>query len=173
MRALEVVGEAGLRIGGSQLTSVERAARSLIEAEPYRESGYALLIQALAAEGNAAEATRAFERLRTLLRDELGTTPSPEAIALHDRLLQPVPALAVPGAGEARVAALELPSELRARSEIPLVGRRREMAELTRAWELAARRGPGPASPCRGQPPQSDPKSALDRCPTRPGRGKG
>src|SRR5205823_4819098 len=38
LRALEVVGEAGLKMGAAQLTSVERAARSLIDAEPYRES---------------------------------------------------------------------------------------------------------------------------------------
>ena len=64
-----------------------------------------------------AEALRVFERLRTLLRDELGTAPSPEAIAVHERLLHP-------GARAARVAelrgprrtALALPPELRARA---------------------------------------------------------
>ena len=40
LRALEVIGRAGLSMGGTQLASVERAARHLIEAEPYRESGY-------------------------------------------------------------------------------------------------------------------------------------
>ena len=137
LRALEVVGEAGLRMGGAQLTSVERSARALIEAEPYRESGYVLLIQALAARGNVAEGMRVFERLRTLLRDELGTTPSPEAIAMHDQLLRPAPQSPREAVEEHRVAALELPAELRARSEVPLVGRRRELAELTRIWELA------------------------------------
>jgi DNA-binding SARP family transcriptional activator len=154
LRALEVVGDAGLRMGGSQLTSVERAGRSLIEAEPYRESGYMLLIEALAARGNVAEAVRVFERLRTLLRDELGTTPSAEAIALHDRLLRPERRIPVPDTEERRVAALELPTELRARSEVPLVGRRRELAELTRVRELAAGAAPGPAASRTGRPPQ-------------------
>src|SRR5947209_206534 len=54
-QALEVIGRAGLIVGGTQLASVQRAARALIEAEPYRESGYVLLMQALAAEGNQAE----------------------------------------------------------------------------------------------------------------------
>ena len=54
---------------------MERAARTLIETEPYRESGYVLLMAALEAQGNVAEGLRVFERLRTLLRDELGTRP--------------------------------------------------------------------------------------------------
>ena len=36
-----------------------------------------------------AEGLRVFERLRDLLREELGTTPSPEALAAHQRLLHP------------------------------------------------------------------------------------
>ena len=72
-----------------QLSSVERAARALIDSEPYRESGYVLLMEALAARGNVAEGMRVFERLRTLLRDELGTAPSPDAIAAYERLLRP------------------------------------------------------------------------------------
>ena len=84
-----MIGRAGLAMGGTQLQSAERAARTLIETEPYRESGYVLLMEALAARGNVAEAMRVFDALRTLLRDELGTSPSPEAIAAHDRLLRP------------------------------------------------------------------------------------
>ena len=77
LQALEVIGRAGLSLGGTQLGSVERAARTLIEAEPYRESGYVLLMAALEAQGNVAEGLRVFEQLRSLLRDELGTMPSP------------------------------------------------------------------------------------------------
>ena len=88
-QALEVIGRAGLMMGGTQLQSAERAARTLIETEPYRESGYVLLMEALGARGNVAEALRVFDGLRTLLRDELGTNPSAEAIAAHERLLRP------------------------------------------------------------------------------------
>jgi tetratricopeptide (TPR) repeat protein len=123
-------------MGGAQLTSVERAARSLIESEPYRESGYVLLMEALGARGNVAEALRVFERLRALLRDELGTAPSPEAIAAHERLLRPEPISHASTVGEQR-ATIELPVELRARSEVPLIGRRPEIAELTRLWAAA------------------------------------
>lgn len=140
-RALEVIGRAGLSLGGSQLASVERAARTLIDAEPYRESGYVLLMQALAAQGNVAEGLRVFDRLRTLLRDELGTTPSRETIAVHELLLRAP-------AGRARAAAvdidgavptveLQLPAELRERASAPLIGRARELRQLEDLWAVA------------------------------------
>src|SRR5581483_4242434 len=89
LQALEVIGRAGLYMGGTQLASAERAARNVIEAEPYRESGYVLLMETLEAQGNIPEALRVFESLRTLLRHELGTAPAPETLAFHDRLLSP------------------------------------------------------------------------------------
>ena len=61
--ALEVIGRAGLAIGGAQLGSAQRAARQLIDGAPYRESGYVLLMQSLEAQGNVAEALRVYEQL--------------------------------------------------------------------------------------------------------------
>jgi DNA-binding SARP family transcriptional activator len=133
LQSLEVIGRAGLMVGGTQLASVQRAGRSLIEAEPYRESGYVLLMQALAAEGNRSEGVRVFERLRTLLRDELGTTPSPDAIAAHERLLRP-PRRIVREPTPAPVE-IELPPELGAGRRLPLVGRHHELAELEQFFE--------------------------------------
>ena len=46
-------------------------------------------MEALAAQGNTAEALRVYDELRDLLRDELGTAPSAELQALHRRLLGP------------------------------------------------------------------------------------
>ena len=137
-QALEVIGRAGLVMGGTQLQSAERAARTLIETEPYRESGYVLLMEALAARGNVAEALRVFDGLRTLLRDELGTNPSPEAIAAHDRLLRPEPRGADAGErGDQGMPAIPLPAELRHRAQSPLIGREQELAELQWRWDLA------------------------------------
>ena len=150
MQALEVVGRAGLRMGGAQLSSVERAARALIDAEPYRESGYVLLMDALAARGNVAEGMRVFERLRTLLRDELGTAPSAEAITAYERLLRPGSGPATDETGGQASPSIELPAELRARAEAPLVGRLRELSELARVWEIA-RNGRRPLSAGRTQ----------------------
>src|SRR5204863_10157679 len=50
---------------------------------PFRESAHALLMRALVAEGNPGEALLAYERLRVLLREELGTVPSVGMSALH------------------------------------------------------------------------------------------
>jgi len=137
LQALEVIGNAGLRLGASQLASAERAARSLIEIEPYRESGYVLLMDALAAKGNVAEGLMVFERVRRLLRDELGTTPSPETIAAHQRLLAPdARGSAANGDDESR-AQIELPAELLLRADAPLIGRQEELAELDRIWSVA------------------------------------
>ena len=46
-------------------------------------------MEALAARGNVAEALLAYERVRTLLRDELGIAPGPELQRVHTRLLAP------------------------------------------------------------------------------------
>jgi DNA-binding SARP family transcriptional activator len=139
LRALEVIGRAGLRLGRSQLSSVERAARTLIDAEPYRESGYVLLMEALAAAGNVAEALRVFERLRTLLRDELGVTPSRGTLAVHEQLVRPdARSPSAPGSGpEGAGAPIALPPELVARGEAPLIGRTDELEQLWRLWAAA------------------------------------
>jgi SARP family transcriptional regulator, regulator of embCAB operon len=44
-------------------------------------------MRALAANGNAAEALAAYERLRILLRDELGVDPSEAVQDMYTRLL--------------------------------------------------------------------------------------
>ncbi len=145
LQAFEVVGGAGLRLGGAQLGSVERAARALIHAEPYRESGYVLLMQSHALRGNSAEAIRVFDRLRVLLREELGR-PLHEAIAAHEQLLRGH-GMSAPSPVSS-TAPVELPAELQARGQGPLVGRGAELGELTRLWELA--RGDEGASPVHG-----------------------
>jgi DNA-binding SARP family transcriptional activator len=87
LRGLECFAAAGLGLGGPALAQAEERARMLTELAPYRESGHRLLMEALERRGNAAEALRAYERLRVLLRDELGVAPSPSVQAVHRRLL--------------------------------------------------------------------------------------
>jgi hypothetical protein len=69
VRATECYVKASLGIGGSELPSAERAARELVDVAPFRESGHLLLMPALAASDNLAEALAAYERLRVSLRD--------------------------------------------------------------------------------------------------------
>ena len=54
---------------------------------PLRESGYRYLMQALAAQGNLAEALGVYSQLRECLRDQLGVSPSPATRELYQRLL--------------------------------------------------------------------------------------
>jgi class 3 adenylate cyclase len=88
LRAHECVAAAGLGLSGPELASAERSARALIKLAPYRESGYRFMMQVLAYQGNVAEALLTYERLRRLLRDELGASPGPATQAVHKRLLQ-------------------------------------------------------------------------------------
>ena len=87
MRGLECFAEARLGLGGPTLPQAEECARRLIELAPYRETGHRILIEALERRGNVAEALRAYDRLRVLLRDELGVAPSPAIQSVHRRLL--------------------------------------------------------------------------------------
>jgi SARP family transcriptional regulator, regulator of embCAB operon len=87
LRGLECYAQACLGIGGTELAGAERAGRELTRLAPYRESGYRHLMRALEAGGNTAEAFRAYEQLRTLLREELGIAPCAETLQLHARLL--------------------------------------------------------------------------------------
>ncbi len=87
LRALEAYGAATLGVGDTELAAAVRTGRELAAREPYRESGWRILMQALAAEGNVAEALHAYERLRVLLREELGIAPSAPTQALYRALL--------------------------------------------------------------------------------------
>jgi DNA-binding SARP family transcriptional activator len=87
LRGLECFAAARLELGGPTLTQAEACARQLIELSPYRETGHRILMEALARRGNVAEALLAYERLRMLLRDELGVEPSNTVKRVYGRLL--------------------------------------------------------------------------------------
>ena len=87
VRALEAYASSTLGVGGTELAAAVRASRRLVALEPYRESGYRILMDALAREGNSAEALLVYDALRTRLRDDLGINPSPATQELHRRLL--------------------------------------------------------------------------------------
>ena len=87
LRGLECVAAARLGLGGPTLPQAEECGRRLIELAPYRESGYRILMEALEQRSNHAEALLVYDRLRVLLRDELGTAPSPAVQTVYRRLL--------------------------------------------------------------------------------------
>lgn len=87
LRSLESVSEACLALGGTEIDTAERTARTLVKHAPYRESGYRYLMRVLALRGSSGEGLRVYDALRILLRDELGTAPSPATQELHRQLL--------------------------------------------------------------------------------------
>jgi SARP family transcriptional regulator, regulator of embCAB operon len=87
LRGLECLAAARLELGGPTLMQADACARQLIELAPYRETGHRILMEALERQGNSAEALRAYERLRVVLRDELGVEPSSELQCVYRGLL--------------------------------------------------------------------------------------
>jgi DNA-binding SARP family transcriptional activator len=87
-RGLETYVAACLGLGGTELGGAERAARRLVEHNPLRETGYCLLMRALAERGQVPQALEVYERARTALREQLGIPPGAAIAALHMQLLE-------------------------------------------------------------------------------------
>jgi SARP family transcriptional regulator, regulator of embCAB operon len=87
LRALETYAAAAFGTGGTELPAAVRAGRQLVRLVPLRESGYQVLMQALALQGNVGEALCVYTSLREILRDELGVSPSAKSQAVYDHLL--------------------------------------------------------------------------------------
>jgi DNA-binding SARP family transcriptional activator len=85
MQALEAVA-ARLSVLGRHGEALE-AAHAAVSAEPLRESARRILVRIHLAEGNEAEAVRAYELFRTLLEHELGVPPTEQMT----RLVQHIP----------------------------------------------------------------------------------
>lgn len=80
VRALEVRGRVALARGDPVGAATD--AEIVLDLDPYRESAYALLMQAYVNAGNPAQALAAYERLRAVLAEDLGAQPSAEAEAI-------------------------------------------------------------------------------------------
>jgi DNA-binding SARP family transcriptional activator len=83
--ATEILAWASLEL--DDLTSAESAARLLVERAPLHESGYELLMLVMSKRSNVPDALQVYEALRTVLREELGTSPGAKLRDLHGRLL--------------------------------------------------------------------------------------
>jgi SARP family transcriptional regulator, regulator of embCAB operon len=92
VRGLECFAAARLGLGGPTLPQAEECGRRLIALAPFRESGHRILMEALEQRGNVAEALLVYDRLRVLLRDELGSAPSQSVQSVYRRLLGDAPA---------------------------------------------------------------------------------
>ena len=121
---LERLHQDALEIGADALLATGRAQEAValavqaVASQPLREAARLLLVRAYAAEGDQAAAVAAYLDLRRVLADELGIDPSPEAVALYERLLR--------GTLPARTTAPRRPSS----DLLPMVGRDHELDEL-------------------------------------------
>jgi DNA-binding SARP family transcriptional activator len=89
VRGLDGYASVSLRIGQPAL-AVE-AAHEATTLDPLREASWRLLLRGHQAAGNRPGALTAFHRLRELLREELGVSPSEETATLFDRILRGEP----------------------------------------------------------------------------------
>jgi pentatricopeptide repeat protein len=87
LRALEAYAAAALGLGSTELPAAVRAGRELVRLVPLRESGYQILMKALARQGNVAEGLTVYADLSRVLRDELGVSPSATTQQVYDELL--------------------------------------------------------------------------------------
>jgi DNA-binding SARP family transcriptional activator/tetratricopeptide (TPR) repeat protein len=142
LRARETQAEAALRLG--HLNAAEHAIRAVITVAPFRESAHRLLMEIHEAAGNPAEALRAYDDLRLLLREELGTSPGASAMAVHARVLRgdpapPPPRRTAAPPPPAAPPTYDWPAPLEsALDRHALVGRGEELAVLTHCWNQAA-----------------------------------
>jgi DNA-binding SARP family transcriptional activator len=135
---LETVALTGVMLGEGELHDAERAARLAVEGAPFRESARAALLQVLRRRGNVAEALFAYDEFRGLLRDELGSAPGPQLLALHAELLRAELPTATPAAAAAGDPADALPARLAQTLRSPWVGREAVLGRLREEAERAA-----------------------------------
>src|SRR3954451_19830107 len=123
-RARHLLGRAALGTGDPDLA--EGAARRALEEDPLDEAAVRLLMRAFLDRGLPADALRAYDGLRRLLADELGTDPGAATQELYTAALHGVaspPPVGVPAAAD----------------HLLLAGREVELAALRSAWGEACR----------------------------------
>jgi non-specific serine/threonine protein kinase len=125
LTALETLANLSRSQGNS--TGAVHWLRLLVSADPYRESVYCTLMQALADCGDRAAVTQVYRDLRLRLRHDLNAEPAPETEALYHRLLASQPrTVALP-------TVLPAPSGPPRRLPVPLsdlIGREQELEEV-------------------------------------------
>lgn len=123
LRRSAVVDRADVLLTLDRHDEVTAALRALIAEDPYNEQAHAHLMRALVPTGRRTEALRAFDDLRTRLREELGVDPAPELRGLHEQILSQDT--------HAAPVTAPTPASARPRRLTPLLGRNRDLEELS------------------------------------------
>ncbi len=90
---LEEVAVAEQLDAGIDASALVGGVESLVDAEPFRERRWALLMRTLYLAGRQHDALQAFQRARALLRDELGLSPGAELFDVERAILNQEPSL--------------------------------------------------------------------------------
>jgi predicted ATPase/DNA-binding SARP family transcriptional activator len=88
LRAAVLEGWLEARLALGEAHEVIADAEAAIVEHPLREGLWAKLIVALVRSGRQADSLRAYQRIRTLLADELGIMPSRELVVLEEQILR-------------------------------------------------------------------------------------
>jgi ABC-type transport system substrate-binding protein/DNA-binding SARP family transcriptional activator len=99
LTALEALLQARLELGEHEGVAID--AESLIAEHPLRERAYSLRMLALYRAGRQADALATYQRLRTVLDEELGVEPGPDARELQQAILRQDPQLRPPSRASA------------------------------------------------------------------------
>ena len=142
-RALLVTGDAHL---------AARVAEDAMADDPFDEGAHRLCMSACAVAGERAKALETYARLSSRLAEELGTDPAPATSELHLAILRDQhpgdpgrgeASPARPGGGRSAGTMHPAPAARSAPARTGLVGRDRELGELSAAWAQAGGDGPG------------------------------
>ena len=133
-RARRACWLAGLELGDA--VAAFEAATAAVETNPLDEEAHRAVMLAHLRDGRPAQALEAFEKLRGVLADELGTDPAPETRALHLAILHEDSAAAETGAPAATKPSVRVSGEA---SDPGFVGRDEEISLLAGLWRDAAR----------------------------------
>ncbi|WP_370949599.1 BTAD domain-containing putative transcriptional regulator [Amycolatopsis sp. cg5] len=122
--AAAVVAWAAAKLAAGDAASTIARLTALTDEYPLQETAAAALMRALYAANRGADALAHYERIRRVLREELGANPGPELAAVHEAVLRhDLPRLGV--------AASPVPAQLPA-DVAAFAGRVEELAELDR-----------------------------------------
>lgn len=86
VRGLQCLSDVSAGNGESSLAV--QYAKEIVALEPFQETAYQHVMRLHAQMGNRAEALRVFGQCRQLLREELGTSPSPQTAAVFLEILR-------------------------------------------------------------------------------------
>lgn len=125
--AMDAAAAEALRAGDPE--AALQFGRAVLTADPLRETGYCVCMQALAARGERTEALRTYHRCVEVLERELGVTPDADTIGLYETVREARGRPSVPTSDHAT----------RPRTATTtLVGRERELSAAEAAWQRCA-----------------------------------